>query len=403
MTPQTTLSDMPPVSGTKGVIRTERDKQAATAEMLPDGIVEGSSCRHPSLRTGYANRFSHILAARLAGGALDEEDVRFLLRAEEDDAALAELMGAAREMRRRRFGNRVFLYGFVYFSTYCRNDCSFCYYGRSNDESPRYRKSLDETVELARRLADSGVHLIDLTMGEDPEFLSDPLALPTLVSMVRKATGLPIMVSPGVIDDGLMGQVARRGADWYALYQETFVPSLFGRLRVEQVAESRMAAKRSARRFGLLVEEGLMCGLGESREDILVSLMAMRELDAAQVRVMTFVPQHGTPLGGREQVSYRRELLIIALMRLLFPDRLIPASLDVEGVSGLERRLAAGANVVTSIIPPEGGLAGVASAYTDIADGNRTVRGLRAGLRHAGLEVATADEYRSWVESRRCR
>lgn len=49
-------------------------------------------------------------------------------------------------------------------------------------------------------------------------------------------------------------------------------------------------------------------------------------------------------------------------MRLLFPDKLIPASLDVDGISGLELRLMAGANVVTSIIPPNEGLAGVAQS-----------------------------------------
>ena len=56
-----------------------------------------------------------------------------------------------------------------------------------------------------------------------------------------------------------------------------------------------------------------------------------------------------------------RELLIIAMLRLAFPDRLIPASLDIEGLEGLQLRLDAGANVVTSLIVPGAGLTGVAS------------------------------------------
>ena len=40
--------------------------------------------------------------------------------------ARERLFAAAREARRRAFGNRIFLYGFLYLSTHCRNDCTFC-------------------------------------------------------------------------------------------------------------------------------------------------------------------------------------------------------------------------------------------------------------------------------------
>lgn len=344
----------------------------------------------------------NILTASLEGRALDEIAVRTLLAAEDDERAFASIMQAAREMRRRHFGNRVFLYGFVYFSTYCRNDCGFCYYGRSNDAPPRYRKSIEETVEIARHLADSGVHLIDLTMGEDPLFLSDPELLPSLVGCVRRETGLSVMVSPGVVDRDGLDRLAAQGADWYALYQETFSPALFARWRTGQSSARRLEAKRQAMDAGLLVEEGLMCGLGENRDDLLVALQSLQAIGAAQVRVMTFVPQQGTPLQDRAARSARRELLLIAIMRLLFPDRLIPASLDVEGVAGLTTRLDAGANVVTSIIPPHEGLAGVANAYEGIADGTRTVASVAATLEGTSLEIASAREYRTWVEARKC-
>ena len=69
-------------------------------------------------------------------------------------------------------------------------------------------------------------------------------------------------------------------------------------------------------------------------------------------------------------------MLTIAAMRLAMPDRFIPASLDVDGIAGLERRLEAGANVVTSIVPPTVGLAGVSQAELDIDEGYRTVHGV---------------------------
>ena len=64
------------------------------------------------------------------------------------------------------------------------------------------------------------------------------------------------------------------------------------------------------------------------------------------------MPQAGTPLADVRPGGDADELLTIAAMRLAMPDRFIPASLDVDGIAGLERRLRAGANVVTSIVPP---------------------------------------------------
>jgi methylornithine synthase len=88
-------------------------------------------------------------------------------------------------------------------------------------------------------------------------------------------------------------------------------------------------------------------------------------------------------------------------MRLACPDRLIPASLDIEGLTGLTPRLNAGANVVTSIVPPGHGLAGVAQSSFDISDSRRTTASVVAELGTLDLEPATIDEYRDWVAHRR--
>ena len=52
-----------------------------------------------------------------------------------------EVFKAARKLREKYFGNRVFLYGFLYFSTYCGNSCEFCLYRKNNSAAVRYRKS----------------------------------------------------------------------------------------------------------------------------------------------------------------------------------------------------------------------------------------------------------------------
>ncbi len=147
-----------------------------------------------------------LCARALAGEILEEHELEALLSAGPDDAEA--VFAAAREARRRVSGDRVFLYGFIYFSTYCRNACAFCFYRADNLESPRYRKSPDEVVAICNDLAGSGVVLLDLTMGEDPVIHDEPgyAGLLDLVSAVRDGSGLPVMVSPGVVPD----DVARR-------------------------------------------------------------------------------------------------------------------------------------------------------------------------------------------------
>jgi methylornithine synthase len=313
---------------------------------------------------------------------------------------LSRLFQTAREIRRRHFGETIFLYGFVYFSTWCRNNCIFCFYRRSNPLATRYRKKEEEIIEIAVRLAESGVHLIDLTMGEDPFYHGNSLGTNGIVKIlkaVKVKTGLPLMVSPGVVSKEKLGVFFRSGITWYACYQETHTRELFLRLRPDQDYDERLATKIEARRVGLLIEEGILAGVGESSDDIVTSIGVMKRLGAHQIRVMTFVPQKGTPLEKAQPPSYRRELVTIAVMRLVFPDRLIPASLDVGGIRGLQDRLLAGANVVTSLIPPHTGLVGVSQSALDIDEGYRTVQGVLPVLNKIGLKAATRDEYNRWV------
>jgi methylornithine synthase len=342
-----------------------------------------------------------LLQAAEQGKTPELRQLEKLLRLE--GAGREALFQTARELRWRHFGDRIFLYGFLYLSTYCRNDCRFCFYRRSNTLCRRYRKSHEEALAASGRLAASGVHLLDLTLSEDPLLYGGGGfdSLIRLTAEVHRVTGLPLMLSPGVVPEAVLGELARAGADWYACYQETHSRLLFRRLRPGQSYARRMRAKRAARKLGLLLEEGVLCGVGERPRDLARSIRAMAALGAQQVRAMSFVPQAGIPLASRYAVDRERELTAIAVLRLAFPERLIPASLDVDGLDGLERRLKAGANVVTSLIPPGQGLAGVAQSALDIEEGRRTAPEVHEVLQRCGLEPASQAEYAAWLEARK--
>jgi methylornithine synthase len=80
---------------------------------------------------------SSLCARALEGESLGVAALQTLLGARGGDRET--LFAAARELRSRHFGDAVFLYGFVYFSTWCRNRCVFCFYRAGNDQSPRNR------------------------------------------------------------------------------------------------------------------------------------------------------------------------------------------------------------------------------------------------------------------------
>ncbi len=343
-----------------------------------------------------------ILEKAASGVKLNKMEVIFLLEQIEEKNT-EKIFNAAREARSIYFGNKVILYGFVYFTTYCRNDCSFCFYRRSNKVSSRYRKTNDEILETADQLTASGVHLLDLTMGEDPFYYNDGHfeELLQITAAVKERSGLPVMISPGAVPRDILKEFSKIGVDWYACYQETHSRELYAKMRLDQDYDERLNLKYYAHELGMLTEEGLLAGIGETTEDLAHSFEVMNELSADQIRVMSFVPQEGTPLETLQVMPRLREMLVIAVMRLLYPDRLIPASLDVDGIAGLKQRLNAGANVITSIIPPDTGLMGVSQSTLDIQEGGRSVAGTIPIIKELGLTPGSTSDYKNWVIERR--
>ncbi len=347
-----------------------------------------------------------VLNKALGGDALLKDDLVRLL-SPQNDAERGQIAASAREIRSRNSGSLIFTYGFVYLSTACRNDCRFCGYRAASKEARRYRKTSAEVLAAAQTLAAQGVNLIDLTMGEDPasdepHYIAE---IAELIGEVKKATDLPVMISPGVAQGEALAAYHSAGAHWYACYQETYNEELFSSLRPKQSFDLRQKAKKDATAQGFLVEEGILCGVGETLDDLADSILAMGF--AHQVRAMGFVPP-SEALGddsGRwlpepqGQEADLREIDMIAALRLAWPDRLIPASLDVEGLAGLAKRLNAGANVITSLVPASLGLSGVAQADLDVDNEARSIAGVRPVVDSLGLKLATPAEYCAWLKA----
>ncbi|MFX1520492.1 MAG: methylornithine synthase PylB [Promethearchaeota archaeon] len=345
-------------------------------------------------------KICNILKKSLNSEKLTRREALYLLKAKNPKDIFA-LFSAANELRTHYFGNAIFAYGFIYFTTYCKNSCTFCYYRKPNSKCPRYRKTPEEIIRQAEILKESGVHLIDLTSGEDPLFFkSDYSDLQSILSLVKETTNLPVMASPGVLPKHILQQISEI-AEWYALYQETHNRELFSKLRINQDYDERMKTKLLAKDMGLLIEEGILLGVGESEEDRINSFFTMKDIGADQVRVMGFVPQQGTPMEQNISPPILEEMKSIALLRLIHPDKLIPASFDIDGLKGLQLRLLAGANVITSLIPQTSGLLGVATSDLGINQGIRNILAIKPYLEDIGLKMGTLNQYIEFIQQRK--
>lgn len=336
------------------------------------------------------------------GKSLDIDEVTQLMSIT-DAEELNSLYAAARNIRDKKFGSKTFLYSFVYFSTYCRNNCSFCYFRNSN-KLPRYRKSKEEILQLSGGLRDAGINLVDLTMGEDPYMIKNNYEnLLDIVRGVRETIDIGIMVSPGAMEKEIFPLLKEAGADWYACYQETYEKDIFTKMRLEQDYQNRINQRIWARESGILAEDGMLIGIGETVRDRADTILRMVNSGCEQIRAMTFVPQDGTPMENVAVRDSSDELKAIAVMRLLNQGCLIPASLDVEGTVGLKSRINAGANVITSIIPPHQNLAGVAQPELNIDDGHRSIDYVTDLLEEMGRRPATNAEYSAFLRENKAK
>ena len=343
---------------------------------------------------------------------ISDEDIRQMLSIT-DRESLQKMFSAAASVREHFFSKNIYLYSFVYFSTHCKNKCAFCYYNATNIID-RYRLTPEELRETCVQLKDEGIHMVDLTMGEDPYFHNRPENLLEFVRIAKETTGLPVMVSPGVVDDDFIKALQKEGAGFFALYQETYQKELYAKLRTGQSFEGRIHARNSAKAAGICIEDGILTGFSKMKlsdgsfvhpsvsddiESAIVSVRGMQKSDPDQVRVMTFEPQPGTPLAETTHASDLMELKVIAVLRFVFPDRFIPASLDVAGIPGMVDRLNAGANVVTSIIAAGSQLEGVVNFDRDVSlnERKRDAKSVIAQLKKMGLQPGTQAEFEKYL------
>ena len=261
----------------------------------------------------------------------------------------------AREVSQAHFGKGVYVRALIEISSYCRNNCHYCGLRCSNSLAQRYRLSKEEVLTCCREAAALGFNTFVLQGGEDPHQTDEWLA--DVVAAIRSEfPSKAITLSVGERSADGYRMLRNAGADRYLLRHETANPVHYECLHPQTMSlENRLECLYELKRLGYQVGSGMMIGSpGQTVEHLVEDLMFLDELQPQMIGIGPFIPAAGTPLAAELPGSVDDTLLLISLLRLRFPNALIPATTALATLSddGTQRAILAGANVVMPNVTP---------------------------------------------------
>jgi biotin synthase len=123
----------------------------------------------------------------------------------------------------------------------------------------------------------------------------------------------------GLLSDGQAERLRDAGADAYNHNLNTS-EGTYGDITTTHTYADRVDTVNKAHAAGLSACSGLIAGMGESDEDLVDVVFALRELDPDSVPVNFLIPFEGTPLAKEWHLTPQRCLRILAMTRFVCPD-----------------------------------------------------------------------------------
>ena len=271
-----------------------------------------------------------------------------------DDDSTEYLFEKANERRQEVYGKDVYMRGLIEFTNFCKNDCTYCGIRRSNKSADRYRLSMDDILECCKVGYDLGYRTFVLQGGEDSQYSDEEI-----VALIQKIKGtyadVAITLSIGEKSFESYKKYYEAGADRYLLRHETSTRKLYENLHPKMSYDARIQCLYDLKKIGYQIGAGFMVGLPEqTTKDLVADLRFLKELRPQMVGIGPFIPQKDTPLGNAEGGTLEMTILLLAIIRLMLPEVLLPATTALGSISpqGREKGLKAGANVVMPNLSP---------------------------------------------------
>ena len=225
---------------------------------------------------------------------------------------LPALMQRAAALRDAGFGRAVSYSRkvFIPLTQLCRDVCHYCTFAQPPRPGERAYMTLDEVLDVARQGAAAGCREALFTLGDKPELRYpqaraelDALGYPTTIAYLEAAaravidaTGLLPHANPGVVTrDELLA--LRAVCPSQGLMLESASPRLLDRGQVhhgspDKDPDARLETIRLAGELAIPFTSGILIGIGETREERIESLLALRELHDRYGHIQEIIVQN---------------------------------------------------------------------------------------------------------------
>lgn len=286
---------------------------------------------------------------------LEPEEYLRLLRSINEDL-LTYINKSAREVAVAHFGKAIYARGLIEITNYCRNNCYYCGIRCGNTALERYRLSIDQILECCEVGDKLGLKTFVLQGGEDP-YMNDDFIV-ELVTLIRsRFPDHAITLSIGEHSEEAYKRFFAAGANRYLLRHETANPVHYAFLHPAQMShQKRIDCVWALKGAGYQTGAGFMVGSpGQRVENLVEDILFLQKLQPEMIGIGPFIPQKETPFASEPAGSVDMTLMLISIVRLLFPEALIPATTALATLThSYEQGILAGANVIMPNLTPRG-------------------------------------------------
>ena len=270
---------------------------------------------------GTAGKWCRFSDRVLDGESLSAEEAREVLACPDEE--LLALLDAASRVRRRHFGNQVQLYFLMNAkSGLCPEDCGYCSQSKvSTAEIPKYNiLSREKLLDGARVAAERQARTYCIVISARGPNEREMQAVETIVPEIKRRHKLHICACLGLLTDEQAQRLAACGVDRVNHNLNTS-GEFYEQICTTHTYADRVATLRAVRDAGMELCSGGIIGMGEQPDDVVGMAVALRELGVHSIPVNFLNPIEGTPLAGRNDLTPRYCLKVLAMFRLVNPDR----------------------------------------------------------------------------------
>ena len=269
----------------------------------------------------------------LAGHTIEPDEARSILDA--PDVELLDLLAAAYRIRHHHYGNKVKLNYLVNAkSGLCPEDCIYCSQSKdSTAEIHQYRlMSQEQIVEKADHAAKmhAGTCCIVISAKGPSDREVDHVA-GAIQEIRQRHPDMKLCACLGILEDGQAERLAAAGADRYNHNLNTAETHYEDICSTHSYAD-RLATVESSKKAGISPCSGVIIGMGETRDQVVESAYALRDLDVDSIPVNFLIAIEGTPLAEQplEKLAPRYCLKVLCMYRFVNPAKEIRVSAGRE-------------------------------------------------------------------------